>query len=137
VPAAARHVKVECRIGAVGRDHRRARLDRELHRQPKQAVDALADDDVVEPDAVELGERGAQLVTFGIGVHPIAVRRGAHGGKRLRRGAEQTLVGAKPRAERLAAAALLRLRADERHEGGQAFDEAAETRSRHTMGPLP
>ena len=92
--------------------------------QPEQAVDAFADDDVVEIDAVECGERSAQLVALGIGIHPVAVGGGAHGGERFGRGPEQAFVGAEPGAERAAARALLGLRADERHERGQAFDEA-------------
>ena len=107
----------------------RARLDDELHRKAEQPVDAFADDDVVEVDAVELRERRAQLVALGIGIHPVAVGGGAHGGQRFGRRPKQAFVGAEAGAERPAARALLRLGADERHERGQAFDQCGEARA--------
>ncbi len=132
--AAAGDVKVEGRIGAVRGDDRGARLDDELHGEPEQPVDALADDDVVEADAVELRQRRAQFVALGIGVHPVAVGGRAHGGECLRRRTEQALVGAEPGTKGAPAGTLLRLRTDEGHEGRQAIDKSGEARSRHRMG---
>ena len=129
--AAAGDMEVEGRVGAVRGDDRGARLDDELHGKPEQAVDALADDDVVEADAMKLRQRRAQFVALGIGVHPVAVGGRAHGSERLGRRAEQAFVGAEPRAKGATAGTLLRLRTDEGHEGRQAIDKSREARSRH------
>ena len=59
----------------------------------------------------------------GIGVHPVAVSGRRMARHRFGRRPEQAFVGAEAGAERPAARALLRLRPDERHERGQAFDE--------------
>jgi len=120
--AAARDVEVEGRIGAVRGDDGGTGLGRELHRQAQQPVDALADHDVVDADAVGARDRGAQLVAFRVGVHPVARGRRLHRGDGLGRGPEHALVGAEPRREGVAARALLRLGSDERHEGRQMFD---------------
>ncbi len=78
---------------------------------------------------MKISQRRAQFVALGIGVHPVAVGRRAHGGKRFRRRTEQAFVCAEPRAKGAAAGALLRLRADEGHEGRQAIDKSREARS--------
>src|SRR5262249_9106741 len=92
-------------------------------------VDALAHHDVLGPDAMTLGERGLQVVVLGIAVFPALRRRLRHGGDGAWRWAEHVLVGADARAEHPAAAALLRLGADERHRGRERADDRGVARS--------
>ena len=93
-PPETRDVEGEGRVGA-GRGHdRRAGRDEEPDEQAEQAVDPLAHHDVLRPDAVVGGQRGLEVVDFGIAVHPGLGGGVRHRGDGARRGAEDALVGA-------------------------------------------
>jgi hypothetical protein len=121
--AEARDVVVEGRVGAERGDDRGAGRHQQADEAAEQAVDALADHDVLRPDAVVRGDRRPQVVAFRVAVHPGVPGGRGDGGDGARRGAEHALVGAEPGAEGPPQGALLRLGADEGHGGGQARGE--------------
>jgi hypothetical protein len=96
--------------------------------EAEQRVDALTDDHVRRRHAVARRDRVLEIVVLGVAVHPAVGRCLAHRRDRARRGAEGALVGTEPRAERTASRALQRLRADERHAGGQLGDDRGQRR---------
>ncbi len=118
--AVARDVERERRIRAERADDRHARLDVQARDDAEERVDALTDDHVRRRHAVACRDRLLEVVVLGVAVLPAVGRCRVHRRDRARRGAEGALVGTEPRAERTSSRALQRLRADERHAGGQA-----------------
>ena len=82
------------------------------------------------PHAVVGGERGLEVVEFGVAVAPDAGSGLGHGGDGARRGAEDALVGADAGDEGAAQGALLGLRADEGDGGGEAGGEGGQAHGR-------
>lgn len=96
-------------IGAVRHHHVVAGIAKGAYHQAQQIVDADAEHDVVARNVVAPGEGVAQHEAFGIAIS-IDPRRGlAHGGERLGRGAEGAFIGADPKRQGPADAALQRL----------------------------
>ena len=133
--AVARDVEREGRIRAERGDDRHARLDVQASDDAEQCVDALTDDHVRRRHAVACRDRVLEVVVLGVAVLPAVARRLVHRRDGARRGAEGALVGTEPRAERTSSCALQRLRADERHAGGQLGDDRRQRRGHRVSVP--
>lgn len=118
-PAEPRDMVVEGRIGPVRCDSAVTCADVKPHEQAQEPVDAFAHHDIVDADAVMLRKGRAQIVAFGVAVHPDLGRCLLHGGNGAGRGAKSAFVGPKPRGEGLSARAFLRLWSDEGDRGGE------------------
>jgi hypothetical protein len=82
-------------------------------------------------------ERQLEIVVFGIAVFPHLRRCLPHRGHDSQRRSETVFIGAKAGTERSAAGALLRLGANKRNGGGQAFNQWGKGRAlghRETLG---
>src|SRR5690606_27780634 len=112
-------------------DHGIAGTDEHADEIAEKTVDPLAHDDMFRPDPVMGGKRVAQVVVFGVAVHPDVTRGPRHRLDRRGRGAEDILGGAETGGEGAAAPALLGLGPDEGHGGGQAGDEGGVAGSGH------
>ena len=109
--------------------------------RPAQAdLTVVAETPKIGPHRAAIREKLAEAI--GVGVDDVMIKgktnermgwvgRGegvAHGGDRRWRGAENALIGADPRPDRLAGPALEGLGSDKRHRRGQAFDKRREGR---------
>ena len=121
-------VEVECGIGAIGCDDGGTGVGGDFDSEAEEAVDAFADDDVVNLDRVKLRDRGPQIMVFGIAVFPGLVRGGDHGRNGAGGGAKGAFVGAEAGAKGAAAHPLHLFGANERNGVRQGFDDGCDDR---------
>ena len=125
-PAEACDVEIEGRVGAKRGDDRRAGGECEAAQEAKEPINPAPHHDMLRADAMMTGEGGAEVVAFGVGIHPTFQDRGLHRCDGFGGGAEEAFIGPEPCPEGVSLLTFQRLGPGEGNGAGQGGGEGGE-----------